>query len=268
MPLFSRDRLRVCAVSYLNTVPLIWGLQHGAQKGRFDLQFAVPAECADRLERGKVDIGIIPAVELLHLNVDVIRRTGIACYGPVRSILLISEVPLPQIKTVAVDRGSRTSVRLAQIILAERYGISPQITARKPDLPSMLGSADAALIIGDPALHLNPDRLGYHVRDLGQEWTEMTGLPMVFAVWAARRGTPMDGLEQAFLDSYREGREHITAIAQEAEKSRKIPAALGEQYLRHIIRFELGEREYQGLDRFLDLARQWEQQPLEGEVRA
>src|SRR5689334_13843251 len=161
---------------------------HGAQRGTFDLSFAIPSECADRLADGRADIGIVPAVELIRQKLDIIRGTGIACRGPVRSILLISKVPFAEIQTFATDSSSRTSVALGRIVLARKYGVEPVLYSRRPHLGSMLEECDAALIIGDAALVLDPAQLPFHVLDLGTEWTVMTGLPMVFAVWAARAG--------------------------------------------------------------------------------
>ena len=159
---------------------------HGGQRGLFDLSFAIPAECADRLADGRADIGIVPSVELNRQNLRIIRGTGIACDGPVRSILLISKVPFEEIRTLATDASSRTSVALSRIVLAKKYGVEPRLFSQRPHLGSMLEQCDAALIIGDAALVLDPADLPFHVLDLGAEWTEMTGLPMVFAVWAAR----------------------------------------------------------------------------------
>ena len=127
-----------------------------------------------------------PCAELDRLSLDFLPDTGIACKGAVRSILLTTKVPPRLIRTLAVDTSSRTSVMLARIILAERYGSTPTLIPMQPDLHSMLAEADAALIIGDPALRLDPARLQYQVLDLGSEWLALSGLPMVFAVWAGK----------------------------------------------------------------------------------
>src|SRR5579872_4875157 len=179
--------LRVCAVSYLNTSPLVWGMLHGDQRGVFDLTFRVPSECASAVASGTADIGIIPAIELNRHDYGRVNGLGIASRGPVRSILLVSSKPFGEIKTLAGDTSSRTSVALARVILSRRYGAHPRVIARPPDLVRMLEDADAGLIIGDPALHLDPKALGDHVLDLGAEWTALTGLPMVFAIWAGRK---------------------------------------------------------------------------------
>ena len=177
-------RLRVCAVSYLNSAPLVWGMLYGPQRGLFELEFAAPAQCAERLAAGQADIGLAPSIELARQGMEVISPWGVACLGAVRSILLISRVKPGRIRTLAADSNSRTSVALAQILLQERFGVRPALVSKAPDLPAMLEVADAALLIGDPALRLNVEALPYQVLDLGREWTELTGLPMVFAVWA------------------------------------------------------------------------------------
>src|ERR1700745_2680704 len=134
-------------------------MQHGAgsSDGRdgFDLRFAVPSACADQLASGEADIGIVPVIEMARQKLPYFRETGIASYGPVRSILLVSKVPFGKIRKLATDSGSRTSVMLSRIILAEKYGVEPQVISHPPDLAAMLGRADAALIIGDAALRLD-----------------------------------------------------------------------------------------------------------------
>lgn len=240
-------------VSYLNTVPLVWGMLHGEQRGLFDLSFAIPAECADRLASGLADIGIVPAVELNRQKLDIIRGAGIACHGLVRSILLISKVPFEQIRKLAADSTSRTSVALSRVILARKYGVEPEVRSHAPHLPSMLENADAALLIGDSALVLEPSELPFHVLDLGAEWTQMTGLPMVFAVWAARGGFPTQD-PKPFLDSMRYGLAHIDDIARSEHAKVGVSEELARAYLKENIVFDLGDREYAGLAKFLQYA--------------
>jgi len=240
-------------VSYLNTVPLVWGMLHGDQRDLFDLSFAIPAECADRLADGRADIGIVPAVELNRQKLEIIRGTGIACHGPVRSILLISKVPFPEIRTFATDACSRTSVALSRVILARKYGVEPELFSQPPHLGTMLEQCDAALIIGDAALVLEPAELPFHVLDLGMEWTHMTGLPMVFAVWGAREGVPRQD-PAAFIGSLRYGIERIEDIVRTEHGKLGISEALARDYLTRNIVFELGEREYDGLNLFLRYA--------------
>ncbi|HWR54598.1 MAG TPA: menaquinone biosynthesis protein [Bryobacteraceae bacterium] len=243
---------RVCAVSYLNTVPLVWGMLHGAQRGLFALDFRIPSECADLLARGEADIGIVPAVEVDRLGLSIIPGTGIACRGAVRSILLFSKVPFDRIRTLAADSSSRTSVQLARIVLARRYGAEPRLFSHAPDLERMLGVADAALIIGDPALRLDPETIPYACLDLGAEWCDMTGYPMVFAVWAARRGFDPSGLAGAFTASCRFGLEHIDDIAAQESGPRRMSPELARDYFDKNVVLELGEREIQGMRLFLE----------------
>lgn len=245
----------MCAVSYLNTAPLVWGMLHGPQRDLFDLEFAIPAVCADRLASGVADIGIVPSFELTRQHLETIPGAGIACRGPVRSILLISSRPAAQIRTLAADSSSRTSVELARVILARKYGAQPELIRQAPNLDSMLQSADAALIIGDPALRIDPSRLPYHAYDLGAEWVEMTGLPMVFAVWAARPGVVTSDLADAFLQSCRYGRDRIDAIVAAESARREFAPELVREYLtRHIVH-ELAPRDYEGMELFLSYAR-------------
>ena len=252
----SNPRLKVCAVSYLNTVPLVWGMLHGPQQGLFDLEFRIPAGCADQLASGAADIGIVPTFELARQDLEILPGTGIACHGPVRSILLISRCPANEIRTVAMDSSSRTSVQLARIILAARYGVEPASIPHKPELDPMLHAADAALVIGDPALHIDPAALPstFHVYDLGAEWVELTGLPMVFAVWAARRPAVTPEVIDAFRESCRYGRERMDEIVASESAPRNFPRELVRRYLTANIVHELGPDDYRGMRRFLEMA--------------
>lgn len=249
----------MCAVSYLNTVPLVWGILHGPRREIFNLEFALPSECADRLRDGRADIGLPPAAALLDQQLSIFRGAGIACCGPVRTILLISKVPFDRVRTLATDLGSRTSVLLARIVLATVYGAAPALVSMAPELDSMLELADAALVIGDAALRLDPDELrarNLRVADLGEEWVKMTGLPMVFAVWAGSPAAWSEDLEREFVESLRYGLERIGEIARSEHKDRGVSFEVARDYLQHNIVFELGEKEYQGMRRFLELARE------------
>lgn len=228
----------------------------------FDLEFRIPAECADRLASGEADIGIVPSFELTRLDLEVIPGTGIACHGPVRSILMISKCPPGEIRTLAADSSSRTSVQLARIVLERKFGASPAVASYPPDLDRMLRVADAALIIGDPALRIDPERLPYQVLDLGEEWVRMTGLPMVFAVWAGRAGAASPEVAQAFRESWQFGRERMEEIIEAESPRLGFPPDLVREYLRRHIVHELGPREYGGLDLFLRYARELSPVPL------
>lgn len=255
----SPGKARLCAVSYLNTVPLVWGFVRGSQRDRYNVSFAIPSECADRLNDGRADIGIVPVVECERQNLRVISGAGIASDGPVRSILLVSKVAFDRIRTLAADSSSRTSVQLARVILARRYGAEPQVTSSQPDLGAMLAQCDAALVIGDPALAIDPVELPWATLDLGAEWTAMTRLPMVFALWAARSDLdPASYSAQHFLGSLAEGRAHLDEIVHEESRRRGMTESLVREYLTRNVSFEIGPREQAGLDLFLTYVRELE----------
>jgi predicted solute-binding protein len=224
---------------------------HGDQRGLFDLSFTVPSECADRIAAGVADIGIVPSVELPRLGLSYLPGTGIASRGAVRSLLLISKAPFGEIRRIAADVSSRTTIALTQILLARQYRNSPEFVSMPPDLEKMLSAADAAIIIGDPALRLDIDTLPYRIADVGEQWTSMKGLPMVYAVWGGRPGILNEDLARLFRASCRFGIEHLDDIVEQESRKRGIPEELAHRYLtRHIVN-ELGEREYEGLRAFL-----------------
>ena len=247
-------RPRVSAVSYLNTSPLVWGMLHGPQRDRFDLEFRLPSDCADQLASGAADIGIVPSFELTRQDLEIIPGAGIACHGAVRSILLISSRPAGEIRSLALDSSSRTSVELVRVLLERRYGVVPQCVSHAPDLDAMMRIADAALIIGDPALRIDSASLPWQVYDLGAEWVAMTGLPMVFAVWAGRKGTVTPELVAAFQDSCRYGLDRMEDIVATESAARGFAPELVRQYLTCHIVHELGPRDYQGMELFLEYA--------------
>lgn len=224
-------------------------------RGLFDFRFDLPAECARVLGSGDVAIGLVPCAELDRLGLDYLPETGIACEGPVRSILLISKRPVREIRTLAVDSGSRSSVALSRILLAERYGCQPRFEPMAPELDSMLAACDAGLIIGDPALRLEPAGLPYEVLDLGAEWVEWSGLPMVFAVWAGKRAHLSADVARAFQDSCRWGLGHINEVIAAGAKERGFREDLVREYLTQHIVYELGPRHIEGLELFRKLAR-------------
>ena len=245
----------MCAVSYLNTVPLVWGLQHSPPlRDTFDLRFALPSECADQLATGQADIGIVPVIEMARQGLDYFPGTGIACHGPVRSILLVSKVPFRQIRTLATDSGSRTSAMLAQVILAERFGVRPHVFSHPADLAEMLGKADAALLIGDAALRVDPATMPFETLDLGGEWVALTGLPMVFAVWAGRKEVIHEAHGELFVESCRYGLAHMDEIVRAEAPARQFEPELVRRYLTHHIIFELGDRDYEGMRLYIQHA--------------
>jgi predicted solute-binding protein len=235
---------------------LVWGFLHGPQKGLFDFRFDLPADCADALGRGVAAIGLVPCAELDRLELDFLPYLGIACVGAVRSILIVSKRPFSEIRTLAVDAGSRSSVALARILLAERHGCRPQLTPMKPVLGEMLAVCDAGLIIGDPALRIEPDLLQhYRTMDLGAEWVEWSGLPMVFAVWAGKANYLTSEVSRAFADSWKWGRDHLDEIEAAAVAERGFGRDLVRKYLREHLVYELGPSHRQGMELFRKLVR-------------
>ena len=179
-------RLRISAISYLNTAPLMWDFVHGNAGHDFDISYTLPSACARALEAGTADIGIIPAAAYAQIRgLLVLPDVAIASRQPVRSILLVSRVPLEKVRTVALDTSSMTSVALTKVLFEKWLGGGRTFNAMEPDIDQMLAHHDAGLLIGDPALQIN--RSQYFTLDLAEEWIRYTGKPFVFAFWAVRQ---------------------------------------------------------------------------------
>jgi chorismate dehydratase len=178
-------RLRISAISYLNTAPLMWDFEHGDAGTGFDISYTVPSQCAADLAAGAADIGIIPAAAYASISgLAILPGVAIASIRPVRSILLVSKVPLDQIRSVALDTSSLTSVALTKVLFAKWWGPGRIFTPMAPDIEKMMAGHNAGLVIGDPALKV--DRSRYLTYDLAEEWIRLTGKPFVFAFWAVR----------------------------------------------------------------------------------
>lgn len=242
--------LRIGVVNYLNARPLARGLERDKGKGLYELRYLPPAQVADELAAGHLDVGLLPSVELLRIpDLEVVPGLAIAATHEVRSVLLVSKVPIAEIRKLALDENSRTSAALVRIILKERYGLEPETRPAKPVVEQMLEDADAALVIGDPALHVDRER--YVVLDLAGEWLELTGLPFVFAVWAARREVAGRGLTATLGRSFEVGWAELSEIVLESsEESHLAPAVLSDYFQRNL-RFVMGAEEASGLREFL-----------------
>jgi chorismate dehydratase len=225
---------------------------HGPQQGIGELWFQVPSACADSVVAGSADVGIIPVLEMERHNLQRVPGLGIASDGPVRSIFIVAQTPPSKIRSIAVDTSSRTSVALAKIILAQKYSNRPRTIPHDPDLARMLRIADAALVIGDPALRFDPALSEYQVYDLGAEWKAMTGLPMVYAMWAGRRA--LDAAE-ILRESYRYGIERIEEIIECEAVPRGFAPELARAYLTRNIGYELGVEHERGLEMYIRMAR-------------
>jgi chorismate dehydratase len=178
-------RLRISAISYLNTAPLMWDFEHGEAGRDFDISYTLPSACARAVADGSADIGIIPAAAYAEIpGLLVLPEVAIASRRAVRSILLVSKVPVEKVRTVALDTSSMTSVALTKVLFEKWLGGGREFAAMEPEIDQMLAEHDAGLLIGDPALRI--DRPRYHTLDLAEEWIRHTGKPFVFAFWAVR----------------------------------------------------------------------------------
>lgn len=245
--------LRLGAVSYLNTKPLVYGLD--AVPEQFDVRFDVPATCATLLHEGRVDLGLIPAIEYLR-GVDdywIVPGVAIASEGEIASVAVFSRVPVAQIRTLALDLSSRTSVALTRILCATQWGIAPAFTPADPDLTTMLAGADAALVIGDPALAIDAAARGLLKVDLGAEWHALTGLPFVYAMWTGRAGVASAAQCRALQQARDSGVANVQNIAGEVGAGDPVREARTLVYLRDNLKYGLGEREAAGLRRFHEL---------------
>jgi chorismate dehydratase len=204
-------RLRISAISYLNTAPLMWDFEHGEAGRDFDISYTLPSDCARALQAGAADIGIIPAAAYAEVpGLTVLPGVAIASRRPVRSILLVSQLPLEKIRTVALDTSSLTSVALTKVLFEKWLGGGRTFTSMAPDIEKMLASHDAGLVIGDPALQIDQSR--YRTLDLAEEWIRYTGKPFVFAFWAVRQdalrgAVPAEDLASVFQQSRDHGLE-------------------------------------------------------------
>jgi len=200
-------RLRISAISYLNTAPLMWDFEQGQAGSAFDISYTIPSQCAASLAEGTADIGIIPAAAYCSIpGLVILPGVAIASRKPVRSILLVSKVPLGEIRTVALDTSSMTSVALTKVLFAKWWGGGRTFAAMGPDVEQMLRRYDAGLVIGDPALQI--DRSRYITYDLAEEWLRQTGKPFVFAFWAVRRAA-LEGASAADLAAiFQDSRDH------------------------------------------------------------
>ena len=241
---------RLGAVSYLNTAPLVRGLD--GRPDLFTVRFDVPSLCASLLHAADVEVGLIPAVEYLHGDYAIVPDIAIGSDGLVASVALFTRVPIEQVRTLALDPSSRTSAALTRILCARKWQIAPEfIVAPRGGEPPRV---DAMLVIGDPALDMDHESLGLAKVDLGVEWQAMTGLPFVYAVWAGRPDA-LDHEQVAVLQEARaQGEREVAAIARETSGGNPALERRNLEYLRDTLRYGLGEREIAGLARFHALA--------------
>jgi chorismate dehydratase len=201
------EKLRISAISFLNTAPLMWDFEHGEAGSQFDISYTVPSCCARALAEGTADIGIIPAAAYASIpGLKILPDVAIASRQPVRSILVVSKMPIAQARTIALDTSSMTSVALTKVLFEKWLGGGRTFAAMEPNLDKMLAAHDAALLIGDPALQV--DRSRYHTLDLAEEWILRTGKPFVFAFWAVRSAALDQAPAMDLATIFRDSRDH------------------------------------------------------------
>lgn len=245
-------RIRVGAVNYLNTKPLIENLTAFAPN--IDLSLEVPSKLADQLGEGELDVALIPVIEYFRAgDYRIVPDISIASRGPVLSVTLFSKVPCEQVRSVALDEGSRTSAALTQVLLRHRYHIRPTLQQLPLDADPEKLLTDAVLLIGDRAMRACLPGFA-HAYDLGQEWFDWTGLPFVYAVWAVRDGVDLAGVDEALLRAKNYGVSRAGIIAQREAPQLGLDAGFCRRYLSNILSFDLGPRELAGLQRFYSLA--------------
>jgi chorismate dehydratase len=269
------QKLRISIVQYLNTAPLVWGFTNGPLAGKYDLSFTVPSQCAEALRAGAADIAIIPAIEYQRIpGLVVLPDLAIASQNRVRSLLIVARKPIEQVRRIALDRSSRSTQALTRILSAEHWKIDPEFFEAEPDLTAMLETADAGLLIGDPALRISvaiekkssvslqgravcqattlgiPGTEIFHVYDVVGEWRKYSSLPAVMAIWAARPEVVTTELLADFAASRNFGLTQIPAICQEASRELELPQPELESYLRQNIDFSLGEENRRGLEKY------------------
>jgi chorismate dehydratase len=272
-------KLRISVVEFLNTAPLVWGFTDGPLQGRYDLSFTVPSLCAEALRSGQVDVAIIPAIEYQRMEgMVVLPEMAVAAKGEVRSILVLAKKPIEQARRIALDTNSRSSVVLTRLLCRGLWRIAPEFIDAAPDPAAMLAEADAALVIGDPALRIRlkvdallakaPDAKGccssdlasdmndvpvpgvdtLFVYDVAEQWRQMTGKPCVLAIWVGRRELITPDVVADFLASKEYGLARIGEIAEAASLKLDLSPRDLESYLRDAINFSLDAANLEGLE--------------------
>ncbi|MBL1094166.1 menaquinone biosynthetic enzyme MqnA/MqnD family protein [Streptomyces sp. NPDC001739] len=257
-----RSRPRVGHIQFLNCLPLYWGLARTGTLLDLDLSKDTPEKLSEQLIRGELDIAPVTLVEFLRAADDLVAFPDLAvgCDGPVMSCVIVTQKPLEQLDgaRIALGSTSRTSVRLAQLLLAEKIGVRPEYYTCPPDLGLMMQEADAAVLIGDAALRANlhdGPRLGLEVHDLGQMWKDWTGLPFVFAVWATRRDylerepLVVQKVHEAFLASRDLSLEEVGKVAEQAARWETFDEPVLERYFT-TLDFRFGPDQLRGVTEF------------------
>lgn len=256
--------MRIGAVSYLNTKPLVYQWD---SNGPDELVFDLPSRLADQLSQGLLDVALIPTLEFFQdPEYVIVSDACIACRGPVMSVKLLSRVPFAQIRTLALDEGSRTSAGLVRVLLRQRFGLRPETAPLPIGADPLATSTDAILLIGDRAMHPPEAEFPYQW-DLGDQWCRWTELPFVFAMWTARRGVGLGDLAERLSAARDRGVRHLAAIAEQEAAQVQLSEETCLGYLRDNLHFYLGPRERQGLSLYRHYLQQMKIVSVDG-VRA
>lgn len=251
-PMSVARTIRIGAVSYLNSKPLIEGLDAATPDAELILDY--PSCLADQLADGQLDVALIPSIEYFrNPGHEVVSNGCVATHGAVLSVKMYSRVHPGDVKTLALDAGSRTSAALVQIILNEKYGVRPQLVPLSMEQTTADTDADAILLIGDRAMH-EPDETFVETWDLGEEWLNWTGLPFVFAMWVVRSEFDDPDIERALCDARDRGIASLEPIAFREAAALGIDEAAAFEYLYNNLHFKLGAAERRGLKLFYELA--------------
>lgn len=241
---------RLGAVSYLNARPLVYELE---KDPLFAVRFDIPSRCAELLEAGETDLGLIPAFEHGRLHYVAVPDIAIASDGPVESVALFTRKPIRDVRRLALDTSSRTSANLVRLLCAAWFKIDPTFVPAAPDLATMLQDADAALVIGDPGLFIDPDAFGVTKIDLGATWKEMTGLPFVWACWSGRPGAADAQVCQRLLETRERGKAAANRIGELHAPGDPAKAAFVARYLRETIQYDLSGDYVRGLKTYYEM---------------
>jgi len=233
-------------VSYLNTRPLLYGIEHSPVLKRIELIRDYPARIASQLLDGSIDMGLVPVAVIPHMDEShIVTDYCIGCNGAVASVCIFSEMPLEEVDEVLLDYQSRTSVSLAKVLLKEYWNLHPKLVDTRSEYQSRIKGSTAGLLIGDRALAQR--KVSPYIYDLGEAWQKLTDLPFVFACWISNKKLP-DEFISAFNEANKWGIEHVEEVIKENSSG---VFDLHTYYTSHISYF-LNEEKQKGLNLFLE----------------
>ncbi len=242
-------KLRISAISYINTLPFVYGLEHYSPN-HFEMQLDHPSDCADKLISGEVDVGIVPLASLPHIpGGNIISDYCVACDGPVESVILFSDVPVNNIRKIYMDYQSRTSVQLVKILAEKFWNIQPEWIEGTPGYENKISGLTAGLVIGDRALKMRGTYRSQY--DLGAEWKSYCGLPFVFACWVANRKIEKR-MTIHFNAALKYGLDKLEDIISTHKDNHKINI---EHYLKDVISFKIDQDKRKSMELFLNMIR-------------